>query len=43
MTDVQIWHDEHERWERTGHLDQGPCWCAECMKTELGDEDEGAV
>jgi hypothetical protein len=31
---VQVWHDEMERWERTGRLDQGPCWCADCLATE---------
>lgn len=34
MTDVRVWHDEAERWKRTGHLDQGPCWCPECIANE---------
>lgn len=24
------WHDEADRFERTGRLDAGPCLCAEC-------------
>ena len=31
----QVWHDEVQRWERTGRLDQGPCWCGECLAAEL--------
>ena len=31
MTSIQTWHDETERWARTGRLDQGPCWCSECL------------
>lgn len=25
---VQVWHDEMQRFEATGRLDEGPCWCA---------------
>lgn len=32
---IDVWHDETERWQRTGHLDQGPCWCADCVRDEL--------
>lgn len=32
---VQIWHDEAARWEKTGRLDQGPCWCDDCIAEEL--------
>lgn len=32
---VQVWHDEAQRFERTGRLDQGPCWCSECVAAEL--------
>lgn len=28
---MTVWHDEMERWERTGHLDEGPCWCPQCL------------
>jgi hypothetical protein len=31
---IQVWHDESSRWEKTGHLDQGPCWCSDCIKLE---------
>lgn len=34
MSEVMVWHDEIVRWERTGRLDQGPCWCADCIKGE---------
>lgn len=39
---VQVWHDESERWERTGRLDQGPCWCDECVKPDLHADGSGA-
>lgn len=32
---VQVWHDEAQRYEATGRLDEGPCWCQECVQTEL--------
>lgn len=32
---VQIWHDEAQRFELTGRLDEGPCWCEECVSKEL--------
>ena len=32
---VQVWHDEAARLEQTGRLDQGPCWCADCIGKEL--------
>jgi hypothetical protein len=32
---VRVWHDEMQRYERTGRLDEGPCWCAECVAMEL--------
>jgi hypothetical protein len=32
---MKVWHDEAQRLERTGHLDQGPCWCAECVAGEI--------
>lgn len=35
---MQVWHDEIQRWERTGRLDQGPCWCAECVNDDEGDD-----
>lgn len=41
VMDVQVWHDEMVRWEATGHLDQGPCWCEDCLKDELSGEDGG--
>ena len=28
---VRVWHDEGARLQRTGRLDQGPCWCAACV------------
>lgn len=31
---VRIWHDEIIRWEKTGRLDQGPCWCINCIEGE---------
>jgi hypothetical protein len=31
---MQVWHDEWNRYERTGRLDQGPCWCNECLDDE---------
>jgi hypothetical protein len=40
-TDYQVqvaWHDEPARWERTGHLDAGPCQCAECTSSRLGED-----
>ena len=36
--EVQTWHDEVQRWEQTGRLDQGPCWCDDCMSKELADD-----
>lgn len=35
MYGVQTWHDETARWEKTGQLDQGPCWCTDCLLVEL--------
>ena len=32
---IQIWHDEMKRWLRTGRLDEGPCWCEDCIAIEL--------
>lgn len=29
-----VWHDEVERWRTTGRLDQGPCWCHDCLSCE---------
>ncbi len=29
------WHDEGQRFERTGRLDEGPCWCDDCVAAEL--------
>ena len=37
---TQVWHDEHERLERTGRLDQGPCWCADCIAKEPDPKEE---
>lgn len=37
---VQVWHDEMERYERTGRLDEGPCWCPECVAGEAAADDE---
>ncbi len=31
----RVWHDEMERYLRTGRLDEGPCWCEDCIKEEL--------
>lgn len=31
----RVWHDEAERLERTGRLDQGPCWCDDCIAKEI--------
>lgn len=31
---MPIWHDEAQRFERTGQPDQGPCWCPECIEAE---------
>jgi len=39
---VQIWHDEMERFERTGRLDEGPCWCADCINPALTFDDDDA-
>lgn len=35
---LQVWHDESERFERTGRLDEGPCWCADCIAADLDPE-----
>lgn len=35
---IQVWHDEMQRYEATGRLDQGPCWCSECIAAELKQE-----
>lgn len=32
---MQAWHDEGKRFERTGRLDQGPCWCPESVAADL--------
>ena len=37
---IGVWHDEMERYERTGRLDQGPCWCAECIAAEIDESEE---
>lgn len=37
---IQVWHDEVQRLERTGRLDQGPCWCPECVEAELAAANE---
>ncbi|TDX78704.1 uncharacterized protein DUF4031 [Rathayibacter sp. PhB151] len=29
-----VWHDEAERFKQTGRLDQGPCWCSDCIAKE---------
>lgn len=42
MSEVRVWHDEAERWAQTGRLDQGPCWCAECVAKELDPPNPGA-
>jgi len=39
---IQVWHDEAQRWERTGRLDQGPCWCPECIAAEVADREVGS-
>ena len=31
-----VWHDEPERWERTGRLDEGPCQCSRCLSSQDG-------
>lgn len=38
---VQVWHDEIQRFERTGRLDEGPCWCDDCVAAELAAEPDG--
>jgi hypothetical protein len=38
MAEGQVWHDEMARWEKTGHLDQGPCWCSDCLEVEVAGE-----
>ena len=35
MNDLPVWHDETDRYRRTGRLDQGPCWCPECVEPDL--------
>lgn len=37
---VRVWHDEMQRFERTGRLDEGPCWCSGCIAAELAEEAE---
>lgn len=37
---VRVWHDEVQRLERTGRLDEGPCWCAECIAAEIKEDEE---
>jgi hypothetical protein len=37
---IQIWHDEIARFLRTGSLDQGPCWCPDCLGAEARGEAE---
>jgi len=32
-----IWHDEGVRWAKTGHLDQGGCWCPDCLNIDMDD------
>lgn len=32
---MKVRHDEAQRFERTGRLDQGTCWCPECIEAEL--------
>lgn len=39
MSEVMFWHDEIVRWERNGRLDQGPCWCVDCVEEELALDD----
>lgn len=39
--EIRIWHDEAQRWEQTGRLDEGPCWCADCIAAELGNPATG--
>jgi hypothetical protein len=36
--DLQVWHDESARFQKTGRLDQGPCWCPDCLDGEGDDE-----
>lgn len=31
MTGLQVWHDEVERWQATGHLDKKSCECKDCI------------
>lgn len=30
-----VWHDEVDRYVRTGRLDEGPCWCDTCIDAVL--------
>lgn len=36
FSEFRVWHDEAQRWQATGRLDEGPCWCADCIALELG-------
>ncbi|PPF18279.1 hypothetical protein C5B92_07125 [Rathayibacter sp. AY1A4] len=33
-TSWQEWHDEAARFASTGALDEGPCWCPDCIGPE---------
>lgn len=32
---IRVWHDEMQRYEATGRLDEGPCWCPDCIAAEM--------
>lgn len=37
MSWLQVWHDEYQRFQQTGRLDEGPCWCEDCIAADLDD------
>ena len=37
---LAAWHDEMQRFEQTGRLYQGPCWCSSCAAAELEKGDD---
>lgn len=42
VTQIRVWHDEMQRFERTGVLDQGPCLCSNCIAEELAEGQNNA-
>lgn len=39
----QVWHDEMNRYETTGRLDEGPCWCEDCIAQELELKNDNSI